>query len=162
MIFTRCLVSVWREEAVTLTALNKYLSLATVMSRCVLKLCRVCVCCRVCVSMHACSFGKNRGWVSLKCIVDLVKLFLWLCLWPSVSLCSIMMMQSGKDSFHWVFSLNRHCVLPPEGLQFYTGNSFLLSNRIFIFVCSFSLSIYCTSFIRSLTPSLLSPTKCSR
>lgn len=70
----------------TLIALNKNLPLATVMSHCIVKRCRVFVCC--CVCQRACAqFGKNRGWVSLKCIVDLVKLLPVLSLTLSLSFC---------------------------------------------------------------------------
>lgn len=80
-------MSVWREEAVTVIALNKNLPWATVMSHCILKCCRVCVCC--CVCQCACvQFWKNRGRVSLKCIVDLVKLFPLLSPTLSLSFCS--------------------------------------------------------------------------
>lgn len=105
------------------------------------------LCVLLCVSVCCLQFCKNRwGRASLKCFVDLVKLSpllsLWLC--PFVSLCSTTLMQNGNDSFHWVFFPNGHCslsVLPPEGLQIYTGNSLLPCNPCFIFVSTFNLSI---------------------
>lgn len=56
VMYSHYIVSVRREEAVTLIAWNS-LPLATVMSRCILKCCRVCVCCCMCACVQFC---KNR------------------------------------------------------------------------------------------------------
>lgn len=95
-----------------------------------------------------------RGRASLKCFVDLVKLFpllsLWLCLCPFVSLRSTTLMQSGNDSFHWMFSSNGRSlnVPPPEALQIHTSNSPLL--------CSFHVSFLSPALIW-VSPSFIWP-----
>lgn len=128
--YSHCLVSVRREEAVTMIALND-LPLATVTSHCALKMLQsLCVlqrvCWRACV-LFAVLQEQMRGRASLKCFVDLVIFFpvlpLWLRLRPFVSPCSTTLKQSGNDSFHWVFSFNGRCslsVLRPKSFHGFT------------------------------------------